>query len=140
MNHRITSGKRLAQHVLAAALLLSLCGMAYADLPALPKALRSDKPSVKLTLLEFSAPWCVSCQVLKPELKKLSAETGPALNLVDMNIDKPASQKYVQAYEVYSTPTLILFDGSGKAIQKLENDVSPGDLRKIVLKQLAKRK
>jgi protein disulfide-isomerase A6 len=140
MYNTLKSLKLLTKPVLIFTAALYFSNLAYAELPPLPGPLKAVQPSVKVTLLEFSAPWCVSCQLLKPELKKLQSEMGPSLRIVDLNIEQPANQPYVKRYEILSTPTILLFNRSGKALQKLENDFTAKELRQLVLKQLAKSK
>jgi thioredoxin 1 len=112
---------------------------AFAAIPILPEAYRAKAPNVKFTMVEFSAPWCISCQLLKPSVKKLIEEAGPSLHFTELNIDEAKNQKMVKRYGVIATPTILLFDTNGKSIQRFESDVHPTELRKGVLTHLGKK-
>jgi thiol-disulfide isomerase/thioredoxin len=133
--------KSFSQSLLVLALLITTGpSFSASSMPTRPKTMGTPKAPVKLTMLEFSAGWCVSCQLLKPEVKKLETEAGPALRVINLDIDQPASQPYVKAYRVLATPTIILFDAAGKPVQRLESDLKPGELRSIVLAKLNSHK
>ena len=114
-------------------------GAAQAAIPDLPPALKSHDSATKITLLEFSAPWCITCQMLKPKIASLKQTAGPSLRLVELNIDLPANKVYTQRYHVLATPSIILFDKRGKALKSFQDDVSPDQLRNETLAQLKKQ-
>ncbi len=136
---------KLMRNVSQSLLVLSLAStgvtaFAASATPPLPKALGVAKPPVQLTMLEFSAGWCVNCQLLKPAIKKLSQDAGPALRIINLDIDQPASQPYVKAYQVLATPSIILFDASGKPVQRLESELTAGQLRTAVMSRIHLKK
>ena len=70
------------------------------------EVLKADKP----VLVDFNADWCGPCQMLKPTLEAVSAETD-AVKIVSVNIDREDDLAY--DYDVSSIPCLVLFkDGS----------------------------
>ncbi|MBY0405479.1 MAG: thioredoxin fold domain-containing protein [Cyanobacteria bacterium] len=96
----------------------------------LPKELANAKANV--TLLEFSAPWCLSCKKLKPEVEALQKELGPKLMIHHLNIEKPETQKYIELYKIESAPTFVLYDSKGKQLQRIEKDITPLELRTLI--------
>ena len=66
-------------------------------------------------LVDFWAPWCAPCRVVAPVLEEIAAERDD-LRVVKLNIDE--NQQTAAAFEVLSTPTMILFRG-GAPVKKV---------------------
>jgi putative thioredoxin len=58
-------------------------------------------------LVDFWAPWCAPCRVLKPVLEKLAAEYGGKFKLAKLNSDE--NQNIAAAYGVRSIPDVMAF-------------------------------
>ena len=72
-------------------------------------AARRDKGGV--VVVELSAPWCVACKKLDPELDRL-AEINPQLSVIRVDTDQvPAVGK---RFDATSLPLLIKFDKGGE--------------------------
>lgn len=100
----------------------------------LPKAFQQT--GAKVTLLEFSAPWCLSCQKLQPEVKALEKQLGTKLHVQYLNIEKPETQRYIDLYKIESAPTFILYNAQGKLTQRIDHDITPMELRKLINKAI----
>jgi thioredoxin 1 len=69
-----------------------------------------------LTLVDFGAPWCPPCKVLKPILDELGGDFGERLAVLEVNCDE--SPEVASLYGVMSMPTVILFH-NGEPVEKL---------------------
>lgn len=71
----------------------------------------------KYVLLQFWASWCGPCTMLKPVIEDLSKDSDLE-SISFQRVDIDANQKLTAQYEVYSVPSILLFE-DGKLIQKL---------------------
>jgi thiol-disulfide isomerase/thioredoxin len=115
---------------------LALAGFILSALAVdLPNAFVSNK-SPKVTMLEFSTPWCLSCIKMKPHVEKLEKEMGAKLHVVYINMDKPESQKYVSQFKIESAPAFILFNSKGKQIYRIEREIAFPELKALITKAM----
>jgi thioredoxin 1 len=69
-----------------------------------------------ITLVDFGAPWCPPCKVLKPILDELGEEYGENLSVLEVNCDE--SPNVATEYGIMSMPTVIVFH-NGVPVEKL---------------------
>ena len=71
-----------------------------------------------ITVVDFWAPWCAPCKTLQPRFDSLAqAHAGnPRLQFVRVNVDD--SPGVASAFDVMSIPTLVVFDQSGREIDR----------------------
>lgn len=88
------------------------------------EVLKSDKPVV----VDFNADWCGPCQMLKPTLDQIAAETD-AVKIVSVNIDREDDLAY--DYDVSSIPCLVLFKDGAEAARSVGMKPKPELIRFI---------
>lgn len=59
----------------------------------------------ELVLVDFYADWCGPCQMLAPELERLSEELG--VKVVKINVDEVS--EVARRFRIMSIPTLLLY-------------------------------
>lgn len=69
-----------------------------------------------ITLVDFGAPWCPPCKVLKPILDELGGEYGEKLTVLEVNCDE--SPEVATEFSIMSMPTVIIFY-NGEPVEKL---------------------
>jgi thioredoxin 1 len=65
--------------------------------------IQSERP----VLIDFSAEWCGPCQMLAPELKKLSSMVDDRVRILKIDVDK--NPQAAQALKVMGVPTLMVY-------------------------------
>src|SRR5690625_3223352 len=83
----------------------------------------SDKT---VSLLSFSADWCVTCHTMDPMLDYLVEDLEDKLAYREVDIDK--SPMNAAAFQIRSVPTLLLFK-SGKILWRHAGLIAPQDLK-----------
>ncbi len=68
-----------------------------------------------LTIVDFSATWCMPCRMLKPILERVAEKLD---NVKFVNLDIDNSEDIAKRYRIFSVPTLVAFR-SGKKIDSL---------------------
>ncbi len=63
-------------------------------------------------LLVFSRDYCAPCQVMKPWVEELSAETR-GVDVVTVNVDRKAHEHIGAFFKISAVPTLIYLQGDG---------------------------
>lgn len=70
----------------------------------------------KLTLVDFSASWCMPCKMFKPIVEQLG-EARKDINVYNVDIDE--CEEIAKRYRIFSVPTLLIF----KAGEKIDTSV-----------------
>ena len=71
--------------------------------------------SEDLTVIDFSATWCMPCRMLKPILERV-AEKCSDVSFYNVDIDE--NEEVAKRYRIFSVPTLVCFR-EGKKIDSL---------------------
>jgi putative thioredoxin len=80
-------------------------------------------------VVDFWAPWCGPCRVVKPILEKLVAEYGGRFKLAKLNSDE--NQEIAAAYDVRSIPDVMGFR-DGKAVAHFLGAVPESQVRAFI--------
>ena len=71
--------------------------------------------SEDLTVIDFSASWCMPCRMLKPILERV-AEKCSDVSFYNVDIDE--NEEIAKRYRIFSVPTLVCFK-KGKKLDSL---------------------
>lgn len=88
--------------------------------------LRPGKGLGSLTVIDFSATWCVPCRKFSPVFDR-TAEEFDDVKFLSVDIDKNAET--AQAFNVNAVPTVIILDSAGKELRRYEGigDILPAE-------------
>ena len=101
-----------------------------------PGEWKAKTQAAKLVILEFSTPWCASCQKLKPTVSSLEKQYGKNLAVLNVNLDLPENQRYAETFAIESAPTFVLYGKNREWKQRIDRDITPAELETLVAKQL----
>lgn len=62
-----------------------------------------------LVIVDFWAPWCGPCKVLKPSLEKIAWDNNSNVTLLKVNVDEPENQMLAHEYWVSWIPQVNFF-------------------------------
>lgn len=87
-------------------------------------------------LLDVYATWCGPCQMMAPQLKAAAEELGADVRVAKIDSDKYTA--WASRLRVEGLPTLIVFDGNGKELERVEGAMMKEGLVQIVKNHLRK--
>lgn len=71
----------------------------------------------KVTVVDFSAGWCMPCQQFKPQFAKAASQLKGKAVFITVDVDgEPA---LANEYNVEAVPTLIIFDKEGNVADRM---------------------
>jgi thioredoxin 1 len=88
----------------------------------------SDIPVV----VDFYAPWCGPCKMIKPQLEKLAEKYQGKVKIVAIDADE--NQDLVSEYQVRSLPTILFFTETAITNDIFVGTTSPSKLEEKILK------
>lgn len=86
--------------------------------------------SETLTIIDFSATWCMPCRMLKPIFERVADELVE-YNFFNLDIDE--SEDIAKRYRIFSVPTIVAFK-NGKMLDSLVGLNSYDDICDFVRK------
>ena len=83
-----------------------------------------------LTVVDFSATWCMPCRMLKPIIEKVESKLE---EFKFFNLDVDNEEEIAKRYRIFSVPTIVCFK-NGKKIDSLVGLNSYDDIIEFVLR------
>ncbi|QBP18906.1 thioredoxin [Acetilactobacillus jinshanensis] len=87
-----------------------------------------------LTVIDFWAPWCGPCKMMKPIMDQLENEFKGQIHFGSLDVSH--QQKLAEKYTVMSIPSLVIFE-HGKAHEKVTGYYPKAPLAKFLKQKLA---
>lgn len=79
--------------------------------------------SSRPVIVDFWAPWCGPCRMVKPILEKLAAQYEGRVDLWQINADE--SQELIRELKIFGIPTLIVFKDGKEAAREVGAKPAP---------------
>jgi len=106
-------------------------GVLELDFDGLKRILSSSNTPV---LVDFWAPWCMPCLVMRPIFRELAEKYAGKVVFTSVNVNKnPAAAR---AFDITAIPTFILFK-KGKPVERVMGAVGREGLEHVIRKYVA---
>jgi thioredoxin 1 len=90
-----------------------------------------DKP----VLIDFNAPWCPACQIMRPAVQQIASKTKDELVVVSINVDE--FPDLAAAFGVTSIPAFVMADAKGVIKRGVVGAIDENTFRTTVGETLA---
>jgi thioredoxin 1 len=91
------------------------------------------KQSSNPVVVDFWAPWCGPCRMVKPTLEKLAQEYDGRVDFWEINADE--SQDLLRTLKVYGIPTLIAYENGSEKVRYV--GAKPANVLKSLFESLS---
>jgi thioredoxin 2 len=78
-------------------------------------------------VVDFWAPWCAPCRMVKPVLERLAHEQAGKLKVVEVDIDE--EPRLAERFQVMSVPSLVVLSG-GEEVDRIVGAPPPVELER----------
>ena len=82
----------------------------------------------QLTVVDFSATWCMPCRMFKPIIERLSTKIT---DVKFFNLDIDNCEEIAKRYRIFSVPTIVCFK-AGKKIDSMVGLSSADDIETFI--------
>ena len=101
------------------------------DSDGLRNLLKSSNTPV---LVDFWAPWCMPCLMMRPVFKELAKEYAGRVVFASVNVDE--NPTVARALNIMAIPTFILFK-EGRPVERVMGAVGREELERVIRKYLS---
>jgi thioredoxin 1 len=91
------------------------------------------KQSQSPVVVDFWAPWCGPCRMVKPTLEKLSQEYDGRVDFWEIDADE--SQDLLRTLKVYGIPTLVAYENGSETVRYV--GAKPANVLKSLFESLS---
>ena len=84
---------------------------------------------VKVTLIDFWAPWCGPCKIMDPIIDELEKELGDKLEIQRINVDEDPAKS--SQFGVMGIPTYVIMK-EGKEVSRKVGVTPKAELKKLL--------
>ena len=91
------------------------------------------KQSPNPVVVDFWAPWCGPCRMVKPTLERLAQEYDGRVDFWEINADE--SQDLLRALKVYGIPTLVAYENGNEQVRYV--GAKPANVLKSLFESLS---
>jgi len=116
--------------------LILLLSLSLFALDLTPSSFNSVIKSKKVVLVEFWAPWCAPCGMLKPEFDKAKRVVANRAVMAKYNVDLRG--EVLKKYKIDTIPTMVLFV-DGKEVDRTHSVLNSQDIAEWVLGYVPKK-
>jgi thioredoxin 2 len=95
--------------------------------PATEDSFESEIRAPVPVVVDFWAPWCAPCRMIKPALERLAHEHAGRLKVVEVDIDE--HPRLAQRFDVMSIPLLLVLSG-GEERDRIVGAAPPAELER----------
>lgn len=91
------------------------------------------KQNPRPVIVDFWAPWCGPCRMVKPVLEKLAEEYDGRVDFWEINADE--SQDLLRSLKVYGIPTLVAYENGDEKVRYV--GAKPANVLKSLFESLS---
>jgi thioredoxin 2 len=107
------------------------CGRCESFLPWITSATEAsfdeEIRAVVPVLVDFWAPWCAPCRMIKPVVERLAVEHAGRLKVVEVNVDE--QPRLAQQWQAMSIPLLVVLR-DGVELERIIGAPPPAELKR----------
>ena len=94
------------------------------------KPLETGKPQV----VKFTSQMCLDCQTMNKIFKEIFPGFSEEIVLTEIQVqdNKPETQKMIEKYNISLVPTIILLDSKGNQVKRIEGAISKDEMEKCL--------
>lgn len=134
----VSPGGMALVRTISVAVFAATVGLAAADDPiawgkSIPEALETANRDARPVLVDVWATWCKPCKRMDEVTYRDPAVLRAIEGFVPIKVDADAHELFVDRYEIDAYPTVLVLDGAGDELVRLEGYVGPVELEELAV-------